>query len=91
MPCTECDDPACNGQTNQLREYESWKQLAAHCDEETILAWVNELALSKVKVRAWGKRYRLRQQAFAKLAKAQLDPDEIERMTAHVEEHLDDR
>lgn len=34
----------CDGTTNTLRRFADWNDLAAHCDEATILRWVNELA-----------------------------------------------
>jgi len=34
----------CNGAVNVLRRFADWEDLAAHCDEETIVGWVNELA-----------------------------------------------
>lgn len=34
----------CNGMVNALRRFADWDDLAAHCDEETIVGWVNELA-----------------------------------------------
>jgi hypothetical protein len=29
---------------NALRQFADWDDLAAHCDEETIVGWINELA-----------------------------------------------
>lgn len=34
----------CNGMVNDLRRFADWDDLAAHCDEETIVGWINELA-----------------------------------------------
>jgi hypothetical protein len=34
----------CDGTTNTLRQFADWNDLAAHCDEATIVCWVNELA-----------------------------------------------
>lgn len=89
MPCDNCDNPTCNGKLNVLRFYDSWEDLSMHAGEEQIVEWVNELARQREQQRSWGKRYRSRQQAFTKIAKKMLDPDELERLEAHVEEQLD--
>jgi 4-alpha-glucanotransferase len=34
----------CDGTTNSLRRFADWNDLASHCDEATIVRWVNELA-----------------------------------------------
>jgi hypothetical protein len=34
----------CNGMVNALRRFADWSDLAAHCDEETIVRWINQLA-----------------------------------------------
>jgi hypothetical protein len=37
----------CDGAVNTLRYFACWDDLAAHCDEETIVRWINELAESR--------------------------------------------
>lgn len=86
--CEFCDDPTCDGKKNELREYLDWDDLAAHSDEEQLVAWVNQLAKQKSQQRDWGKRYRARQQAFTRVAKQMLDADELERLHVHLEERL---
>jgi hypothetical protein len=47
--CTYCPGcggvrEGCDGTTNSLRHFADWNDLASHCDENTIVRWVNELA-----------------------------------------------
>jgi 4-alpha-glucanotransferase len=52
-PCCGGSYKECNREQNALRRFADWDDLAAHCDEETIVNWVNELAASrKERVRA---------------------------------------
>lgn len=92
MPeCNECDSPLCNGETNTLRQFASWSDLAAHADEATIVEWVNELERAKAQLdnaKMYGKRYRERKKQFASIAKQLLDPDELEEIRRQVDAKL---
>lgn len=62
----------------KLREFKDWMDLASNASEEEIVAWVNAWN-NVVEARNYhGKKYRLKQQAFARVAKEMLDPDEKE-------------
>lgn len=74
--CPNCDDSHCPG-PGQLRDFKDWKDLQLHAGEEQLVDWVNHWAEAVEARRYHGKRYRMRQQAFAKVAKNNLDPDEI--------------
>jgi len=79
--CAFCDqqEPSfCNGGPgNQLREYAGWNDLSAHCDETTIVRWVNELAAVKERQRYQHARYNKKQQMLQRAARRLLAPDEI--------------
>lgn len=74
-PCRICGDPRCLGPG--LRDYSTWDDLVAHNDFAQITRWVNELWERKSKNAAAHKKYNTKQQLFAKIARQQLDPDEV--------------
>lgn len=71
-----------------LRHFTNLDDLFDTATSEEILSWVNELHQLKLRQVEMGKRYRTKQREFARLAKRLLDPDEVERVKALVEERL---
>lgn len=63
-----------------LRQFKDLEDLFSNVDRPTILSWVNGYADMKEAQRQQGKRYRVKQQEFTKVAKRILDPDEVKRI-----------
>lgn len=87
-----CDNPACSGRTDELREYfgfqttdsegtptevSAWKDLVSHCTHDQVVRWVNELARSKQAQRFYHKRNNMRRAMLKRAAEELLAPDEI--------------
>lgn len=68
--------------TTDLRHFEDEDDLFDNVENTTILRWVNDLHERKTAQSAQGKRYRVKQQMFAKVAMQRLDPDEVKRVVA---------
>lgn len=75
--CSICENRNCRGM-EQLREFESWDDLAGHCAEATIVRWVNELAVKKEAMKFQHKKYNERRKQIVRAAQRLLDPDELE-------------
>jgi len=74
---------------NKLRHFTSEDDLFDSCDNEVILAWVNELVENKEKSKAYRTRRNLRQKIMVKTLKGLLQPDELERIEEEVSERME--
>lgn len=75
---------------NKLRYFTSEDDLFDSCDNEVILAWVNELAATKIKRQTYHRRRNLQNAEFVRLAKQLLNGDEQERVAAGVSERMEE-
>lgn len=75
---------------SSLRVFKDVDELFDSIENEVILSWVNELAEVKARQRDMGRRYRMKQQIFAKLAQEHLDADEIRRVREEVAERVEE-
>lgn len=71
-----CEDPKCPG-LEKLREFTSWTDLTAHCGENTIVRWVNELAVKKEQSRFAHRQYNEKKKLILKTAQELLSPAEL--------------
>lgn len=76
-PCPyKCGVPECQG-PEKLREFSSWEDLTAHCGENTIVRWVNKLAVAEERSRFSHRQYNEKKKALVKAAMEQLTPSEL--------------
>lgn len=77
-------------QRNTLRKFADADDLFDTCDNEIILAWVNNHHGMKKAQKAQGERYRVKQQILAKLATERLDADEMKRVWDEVFDRVEE-
>jgi hypothetical protein len=103
-PCPHCDNPTCNGKTNELREYtgyytkdssgedryiSAWTELTLHADEAKIVEWVNKYAEHIARQRYYHQRNNVKQRMLREVASKLLDADEIKRLEEEAKERAE--
>lgn len=73
-----------------MREFADWEDLSAHLSEMKIVEFVNGYWAMKVAQKEQGARYRVKQQALAKVAKKLLDPDELDLISRQAAQRVED-
>src|SRR5438128_12686687 len=84
--CEACSDPKCAG-ADTLRVFRDWHDLADHLSEETIVAYVNELAAMKPRYeelserqeaqKLYHRKHQAKRAALLRAAREVLAPDEL--------------
>ena len=89
--CEACSDPECKG-PEALRVFRDWNDLAEHLSEETIVGFVNELALLKPRAelaieraeaqKLYHRKHQAKRAALLRAAREVLAPDELRALDA---------